>query len=108
MGLRESQVLRSVELPIAAPIILSGIRNAASAIVATATLGAVVAGGGLGRYIVDGYARQEYPRMVAGAFLVALLAVLVEVGFGATERVLVSAGVRGRTAAEVELQERPR
>jgi osmoprotectant transport system permease protein len=108
MGLRESQVLRSVELPIAAPIILSGIRNAASAIVATATLGAVVAGGGLGRYIVDGYARQEYPRMVAGAFLVALLAVLVEIGFGATERVLVSAGVRGRTAAEVELQERPR
>ncbi len=108
MGLRESQVLRSVELPIAAPIILSGIRNAASAIVATATLGALVAGGGLGRYIVDGFARQEYPRMVAGALLVALLAVLVEVGFGAAEQVLVSAGVRGRTVAETELQERPR
>jgi osmoprotectant transport system permease protein len=108
MGLRESQVLRAVELPVAAPIILAGIRTAASAIVATATLGAIVAGGGLGRYIVDGFARQEYPRMVVGALLVALLAVAVEVGFGGLERVLVSAGVRGRTAAEAELQERPR
>ena len=83
MGLREDQVLRDVELPIAAPLIIAGIRNAAVAIVATATLGALVAGGGLGRYIVDGIARQEYPRLFVGALLVALLAIAVEVGFGA-------------------------
>jgi osmoprotectant transport system permease protein len=108
MGLKERQVLGSVELPIAAPIIIAGIRNAAVAIVATATLGALVAGGGLGRYIVDGLARQEYPRLFAGAVLVALLAIAVELGFGAFERATVSPGVRGRTIAEAELQERPR
>src|SRR5918912_1753483 len=75
MGFREDQVLRSVELPIAAPLIIAGIRNAAVAIVATATLGALVAGGGLGRYIVDGLARQQYERLLAGAILVALLAI---------------------------------
>jgi len=95
MGFREDQVLRRVELPIAAPIIISGVRNAAVAIVATATLGALVAGGGLGRYIVDGLARQEYERLFVGALLVALLAIATEVGFGLAERVLVSAGVRG-------------
>ncbi len=108
MGLREQQVLRSVELPIALPIILAGVRNSAVAIVATATLGALVAGGGLGRYLVDGLARQEYPRMFVGAVLVAVLAIAVEVGFGGIERVLVSAGVRGRATAEPQLQELPR
>src|SRR5919201_2567921 len=95
MGLREDQLLRQVELPIAAPIILAGVRNAAVAIVATATLGALVAGGGLGRYIVDGLARQEYPRLFVGAVLVALVSIAVELAFGAFERLAVSAGVRG-------------
>jgi osmoprotectant transport system permease protein len=107
MGFREDQVLRQVELPIALPIILAGVRNAAVAIVATATLGALVAGGGLGRYIVDGLARQEYERLFVGALLVALLAIATELAFGVAERVLVSAGVRGG-AADLPLQERPR
>jgi osmoprotectant transport system permease protein len=107
MGFREDQVLRRVELPIALPIILAGVRNAAVAIVATATLGALVAGGGLGRYIVDGLARQEYERLFVGALLVALLAIATELVFGVAERVLVSAGVRGG-AADLPLQERPR
>src|SRR5262249_29251459 len=75
MGLSEWQVLRAAELPLAVPLIFAGVRSAAVAIVATATLGAIVASGGLGRYIVDGLARQEYPRLVVGAVLVALLAV---------------------------------
>jgi osmoprotectant transport system permease protein len=109
MGLRERQVLRSVELPIAAPLIIAGVRNSAVAIVATATLGALVAGGGLGRYIVDGLARQEYPRLFVGALLVALLSVAVEVAFGAFERVAVSAGLRAPTdIPDVLVQERPR
>ena len=107
MGFREDQVLRRVELPIALPLILAGVRNAAVAIVATATLGALVAGGGLGRYIVDGLARQEYERLFVGALLVALLAIAIELAFGGAERVLVSAGVRG-AAADLPLQDRPR
>jgi osmoprotectant transport system permease protein len=109
MGLRESQVLSRVELPIAAPLIIAGVRNAAVAIVATATLGALVAGGGLGRYLVDGLARQDYPRMFVGAVLVALLSIAVEVAFGAFERVAVSSGIRrAAEPADVNLQERPR
>jgi len=86
MGMRELQVLRAVELPAGLPIVLAGLRTASVNVVATATLGALVAGGGLGRYIVDGLALQEYERLFAGALLVALLAVGIEVGFGALER----------------------
>lgn len=109
MGLKERQVLASVELPIAAPLIIAGMRNAAVAIVATATLGALVAGGGLGRYIVDGLARQDYPRLFVGALLVAVLSIAVEVAFSAFERLTVSTGLRGtREVAEASLHERPR
>lgn len=110
MGFREDQVLRQLELPIGLPLILAGVRNSAVAIVATATLGALVSGGGLGRYIVDGLARQEYPRLFVGALLVALLSVAVEVSFGALERVLVSPGLRDASASagDVNVQSRPR
>lgn len=102
MGLKGPQVLRWVELPIAAPLILAGVRNAAVAIIATATLGALVAGGGLGRYIVDGLARQEYARLFAGAVLVALLAIAVEITFAMIERVVVSPGVRRTLTATLQ------
>jgi osmoprotectant transport system permease protein len=109
MGLRERQVLRQVELPIAAPLIIAGVRNSAVAIVATATLGALVAGGGLGRYIVDGLARQDYPRLFVGALLVALLSIAVEVAFGAVERLAVSTGLRApKDIPDVLVQEGPR
>jgi osmoprotectant transport system permease protein len=104
MGLRESEVLRKVELPIAAPLIIAGMRNASVAIVATATLGALVAGGGLGRYIVDGLARQEYPRLFVGAVLVALLSIFVEVAFGIFERAIVSSGLRTASQEEANPQ----
>jgi osmoprotectant transport system permease protein len=108
MGLRERQVLRNVELPIGAPLILAGVRNAAVAIVATATLGALVAGGGLGRYIVDGLARQEYPRLFVGALLVALLSIAVEVTFGGVERLAVSSGLREAGTESAQIQAGPR
>jgi osmoprotectant transport system permease protein len=82
MGLTEWGVLRDVELPAALPAIAAGLRTAAVQVVATATLAALVAGGGLGRYIVDGFALQRYDRLVAGAILVALLALLTERLFG--------------------------
>jgi len=95
MGLEEGRILRAVELPIALPLILSGIRTAAVNVIATATLGALVAGGGLGRYIVDGLALQEYERLFAGALLVAFLAIAVEIAMGVVDRRAVSPGIRG-------------
>ena len=93
LGMRGWQVLRLVELPLAAPVILDGVRNAAVTIVATATLGALVASGGLGRYIVDGLARQEYERLFAGALLVSLLAVATEATFGVVAKLSKRKGV---------------
>lgn len=99
MGLSEGGILRRIELPLALPLILAGVRTAAVNVVATATLGALVAFGGLGRYIVDGLALQEYDRLFAGALLVALLAIAVEVAFGRFERAAVSPGIRVERAA---------
>lgn len=86
MGMREAQILRQVELPLGMPLILGGLRTAAVAVIATATLGALVAGGGVGRYIVDGLALQEYERMFVGATLIALLAIGTELGFALLQR----------------------
>jgi ABC-type proline/glycine betaine transport system permease subunit len=54
MGFREGQVLTQVELPLASAVIVGGFRTATLQVIATATIGAIVAGGGLGRFIVDG------------------------------------------------------
>jgi osmoprotectant transport system permease protein len=81
MGMRGHQVLRSVELPLALPVTLTGIRIASVQVVATATLGAVFGGGGLGRFIIQGQARQDDARLWAGAILVALLAISTELLF---------------------------
>jgi len=94
VGMRERQILRQVELPLALSVIAGGLRTASVQVVATATLGAVVAYGGLGRYIIDGIARNEADRMLAGVILVAALAVAVEVAFEIAERILVPRGVR--------------
>ncbi len=90
MGMRGRQVLGRLELPLSAPLIVAGVRTAAVQVVATATLWAVVAGGGLGRYIVDGFALGTIGRdqLVGGAILVALLAVVTELSFAFIERVV--------------------
>jgi osmoprotectant transport system permease protein len=94
MGMSERQILARLELPLAAPLIMSGVRTAAVQVVATATLAAVVAGGGLGRFLVDGFATRDFPQIFAGALLVALLAIVSELAFGLLERL-----VTPRTAA---------
>lgn len=81
VGMRERQVLTRVELPLALPVILGGLRTASVQVIATATLGAVVAYGGFGRYIVDGIARNEDDRLLAGVVLVAGLAITTELVF---------------------------
>jgi osmoprotectant transport system permease protein len=94
MGYRELAQLLRVELPLAIPLLMAGIRTSAVQVVATATLAAEVAGGGLGRFIIDGYAQQIYTEVFAGALLVALLALATEVGLSAVERLLVPSGLR--------------
>ena len=96
MGYRElAQVLR-VELPLAVPLVMAGIRTSAVQVVATATLAALIAGGGFGRYIVDGLARGTtgYPMLVGGAILVALLALATELGLAGLERLLMPRAIR--------------
>lgn len=94
MGMGSLQILVRVEMPIALPFIVAGIRTAAVQVVATATLAALVAGGGLGRYIVDGFALQDDGQLLAGGLLVACLAILTERLLAAAERRVTSPGLR--------------
>ena len=94
MGMRESQVVRSVEMPLASPVMLEGLRIAFVQVIATATLGALVAWGGLGRLIVDGFSQQNQGKLLIGAVLVALLAVLAEIGLAMAQRASTPQGLR--------------
>jgi osmoprotectant transport system permease protein len=96
MGMSEGEILRKVEIPIAMPLIISGLRSATLQIVSTATIAAYVALGGLGRYVVDGLGLQDFPQMLAGAVLVALLAIVLDLAFALAARLLVSDGLTGR------------
>ncbi|MFF5964533.1 ABC transporter permease [Streptomyces collinus] len=96
MGMHESRILLQVELPVALPLILSGLRSAAIQIVSTATIAAYVSLGGLGRYIVDGLYQRNYEKVVGGATLVAVLALVTLAVFWAVGRLAVSPGVRRR------------
>lgn len=99
MGMHPIQILRRVEVPVGLPIILGGIRTAAVQVVATATLGAVFATGGLGRYIIDGIAQRRNDEVFAGALIVALLSIATELAFAALQRRAISPGLRDRAAA---------
>jgi osmoprotectant transport system permease protein len=78
MGMRRGQVIARVDLPLALPLMMTGIRTAAVQVVATAGLAALVAGGGLGRLVQLGFGQQDYGVMIAGAILIAGLALLTE------------------------------
>ena len=86
MGLTEGKILRSVEAPLASPVIITGLRISAVQVVATSPLAALVAYRGLGRFIVDGFSIQDNVQIFAGAVLVALLAIVTELAFGWLER----------------------
>jgi osmoprotectant transport system permease protein len=96
MGMSEFELLRAVEVPIALPVIIAGVRIAAVQVVATATLAALVGGGTLGRFIVDGFALQQFDQLIGGAILVAILALLTEWVSTLAEGLLVSPGLSGR------------
>jgi osmoprotectant transport system permease protein len=104
LGMNGRQVLFRLEVPLAMPLIMTGLRLAAVQIVATATLAALIAGGALGRYIVDGYAQQNTPMVVAGAILVATLAILTDLTFSLLARFATprtSSAISRRTHAQV-------
>ena len=78
MGMTERQVLTRVEVPLAAPLILAGLRSATLQIVATATVAAYASLGGLGRYLIDGIKVREFYLALVGALLVTVLALLLD------------------------------
>ncbi|NYI70764.1 osmoprotectant transport system permease protein [Naumannella cuiyingiana] len=99
MGMTDRQVITGVELPLATPLIISGFRSAALQVVATATVAALAASGGLGRLVVDGQRQgpNGYPEVFAGAVLVAALAIILEAllgGAGALARRRTRRGAR--------------
>ena len=94
MGMTGRELLWRVELPIALPVVMAGVRTAAVQVVATASLAAVTAWGGLGRFIVDGFGQRDDPQIVAGAILVAVMALATELGLGRLQRAVVSNGLR--------------
>jgi osmoprotectant transport system permease protein len=93
MGLSGCQILSSIQLPIAAPVIFAGIRTSAVQVVASATLATFVGGGGLGDLIVLGLQRNNPAVLLAGSLTVAALALITEVGFGALERIFTPKGL---------------
>lgn len=90
LGMNPWQVVAGVELPLAGPLVISGVRSAALQVIATATVAAIAAAGGLGRLIVDGQHRGSggYPEMLAGAVMVAALALAADLLLGGLALVL--------------------
>jgi len=86
MGMSPVQRFRRVELPLALPVVASGVRLALVQVWATATIAALVAGPGLGRIITEGFARNDYAQGMAGAVVVALVALVLELAAAATQR----------------------
>ncbi|MCT2542972.1 MULTISPECIES: ABC transporter permease subunit [Streptomyces] len=95
MGMTGRQLMLGVEMPLALPLILTGVRIAAVQLVATATLAALAGGGGLGRVITAGFNLASTSQVVAGAVLVAVFALIVE-GLFEAGRLLVPGRLRGK------------
>ncbi len=88
MGMTGRQKFFRVELPLGMPLIMSGVRLALVQVWATATIAALVAGPGLGRVITDGFYRSNYPQGIAGAIVVALVALVLEIVAALAQRAL--------------------
>jgi osmoprotectant transport system permease protein len=98
MGYRPMKILFSVEVPCALPLILSGVRSATLQAVSTATIAAYASLGGLGRLIIDGRAQNDYAQMAAGAVLVGVLALVIDLAMGLLSAVVVSPGINRRVS----------
>jgi osmoprotectant transport system permease protein len=86
LGMGEKMILRKIELPLAVPLLLSGVKTAAVEVIASATLAAFIGGGGLGTFIINGLGMYNFSLLLVGALPVALLAIISEIGFAGIER----------------------
>ena len=103
LGMTGGQVVRQVEWPLAVPLVISGLRSATLQVVATATVAAFAAGGGLGQLLISGQRSRDYSQMFAGAVLIAGLAIVLDlliggVGLLASRRARPAAKTRASTA----------
>jgi len=108
MGLSGMQVLRRVEIPLAIPLIAAGIRTATVQVVATASLAAVVGSGGLGRYVVDGFALQDGTLIVAGALLTAAISLAAEGVMALVQRGVTPQGLRSLSTTDQPMMDAPK
>jgi osmoprotectant transport system permease protein len=88
MGMSEVEVLRRVEMPLAMPLVVAGIRLAVVQVWATATIAALVAGPGLGRIIVHGYESFQTAEVVAGSLIVAVVALVLELALAGVQKLM--------------------
>jgi osmoprotectant transport system permease protein len=102
MGMTPMQMLRRVEIPLAAPLILAGVRSALLQVIATATIAAFAGLGGLGRFIIDGFAVSDDARVYGGSIVVAALALVSEGLFALAQRSVQPTRLRRRAPAFAE------
>ena len=88
LGMSEFQVLRKVQLPLALPVIIAGVRTAAVEVIASATLAAFVGVGSLGRFITSGLTLLDYSLLFVGAIPIAVLALFAEASLAGVERLV--------------------
>lgn len=86
MGMSSRQVLRTIEIPLALPVVVAGIKTATVEVIASATLAAFIGVGGLGAFIVRGFSLYDNAILLVGALPVALLALLAEIGLSSLQR----------------------
>lgn len=86
IGMTEWQILTRVEIPLAAGLIMGGLRSAVLQVIATATIAAYIGLGGLGRYLIDGVAVRDYPQTLAGSLILVVVALLIDAAFAGVQR----------------------
>ena len=106
VGMTEWQVLWKVEIPLGLPLIIGGIRSACLQVIATWTVAAFLPVGGLGRYLIDGLAVQDYSEMLGGSLVVIVLALVVDGLFAVVQRLVVPRGVVAGRVGEVRVRAR--
>ena len=99
-GMTEGQILRRVEIPLGLPVFMGGLRSALLQVIATATIAAYINGNNLGRYLFDGLAVRDYPRMLVATLLVAVLALVVDALMALAQRAVTPVPLRGGGASK--------
>ncbi|MBM9536327.1 ABC transporter permease [Desulfobulbus alkaliphilus] len=94
MGMSKFQLLREVEIPLAVPVILAGLKTAAVMNIGIAAIAAYVGAGGLGVFIQQGIARSHETMILAGALAVSLLAIIVDLAMSTLERLVTPKGLK--------------